>query len=147
MMKNPLDHIHRPQLPWRTSTGVTECGIDASKVKTLTRDEYFQRLKDMGQQRTALFTCMTCSETAKRWGTWDDDPRKALEREIHWESAWRVNDRGVRLSDELIAAATLIQNHKDEFDALVDAIEQRREWNAKKEAAQSAKENPAKRGT
>jgi hypothetical protein len=58
-MKEPVDHILRPQLPWRTGGGITECGYDASKVQTLTREEYFARLKDLGQQRCAMMTCMT----------------------------------------------------------------------------------------
>jgi hypothetical protein len=41
-------------------------GIDAAKVKTLTREEFFQRRKDYGLQRTALMTCMTCSDTASQ---------------------------------------------------------------------------------
>ncbi len=102
MVKEPVDHILRPRLPWRSASdpSVTECGYDSGSVKSITREEFFQRLKDMGQQRAALFTCMTCSETARRWRTWDDDPRQALEREINWEGvrAWgRVQDRGRRL--------------------------------------------------
>lgn len=131
-MKEPVDHILRPQLPWRTGAGITECGFDASKVKTLTRAEFFSRLKDCGQQRTAMLTCMTCSDTARRWGTWDDDPRKALEREIQWETAWRRTDRGARLRDELLAIAELVKNHREEFDAHISAAEQRRSWNDRK---------------
>lgn len=139
-MKEPVDHILRPQLPWRTDAGITECGYDASKVKALTRVEFFARLKEMGQQRTALLTCMTCSDTASRWGTWDDDPRKAIDREIAWECRWRSDDRGVRLRDELLAIAAMIAAHPDEFAAHVTATEQRRDWNEKKAAV--AKHKP-----
>ena len=136
-MKEPVDHILRPQLPWRHGDGaITECGYDAAQVKTLSREEYFERLREMGQQRAALFTCMTCADTAKRWGTWDDDPSRALDREITWEcggSYWRNrDDRGFRLRDELIAIAALIGAHRDEFDALVSASAQKREWLHKK---------------
>ncbi len=32
-MKEPVDHILRPKLPWRTGEGaITECGYDAAKV-------------------------------------------------------------------------------------------------------------------
>ena len=137
-MKEPVDHILRPQLPWRTDAGITECGFNASKVQTLTRADYFVRLKDMGQQRAAMFTCMTCADTARRWGTWDDDPRKALEREINWESGYRRSDRGERLRDDLLAIAALIEAHRDEFEAHVSATEQRRAWLEKK-AARAAK--------
>jgi hypothetical protein len=106
-MKEPVDHIVRPSLPWRPAeTAITECGYDASKVKALTRVEFFQRLKDMGQQRCAMLTCMTCSDTAKRWGTWEDDPRKAMDREIAWEwgGGYRArDDRGDLLKQELVA--------------------------------------------
>lgn len=138
-MKEPVDHILRPALPWRSSSepAITECGYDASKVKTITRPDFFQRLKDYGQQRTSMLTCMTCSNTAGRWGTWNDDPRAALQREIEWEAGWRRTDRGFRLKDELTAIATLIEAHKDEFDGLVSGNEQRREWLEKKAAMQN----------
>lgn len=137
-MKEPVDHIERPRLPWRGGDGaITECGYDASKVKTLTRPEFIARLREFGAQRTALLTCMTCSDTARRWGTWDDDPRQALEREILWEHGgrWRAReDRGDMLLFELQAAAALIAAHRAEFDATVDALRQRRDWLAKKDA-------------
>lgn len=129
-MKLPVDHILRPQLPWRLCTpgGITECGYDANAVKTLTRDEYFTRIKDLGRQRTAMVTCMTCADTAARWGGWEDDPRKALEREIIWESGYRYTDRGTLLRDELEAIAWLISEHRTEFDAAVEKTGQRRKW-------------------
>jgi len=146
-VKEPVDHILRPQLPWRTDAGITECGYDATKVKTLTRDEFFARLKDLGQQRAAMLTCMTCSNTATRWGTWDDDPRAAFQREIEWEgyghrSRWR-EDRGERLKHELLAVAALIETHREEFDAHITNAEQRRAWLEKK-AAHAAKPTPPK---
>ncbi len=38
-VKEPVDHILRPRLPWRDGSegAITECGYDATKVKTLTR--------------------------------------------------------------------------------------------------------------
>lgn len=137
-MKEPVDHILRPSLPWRAGEpGITECGFDASKVKTLTRDEAKQRFKDLGRQRTAMMTCMTCIDTANRWGTWDDDQRQAMDREIAWEwgGGYRAReDRGCRLKDELIAIAALIEAHRDEFDSHINETEQRRAWNEKKAA-------------
>jgi hypothetical protein len=137
-MKEPVDHILRPRLPWRgDEAAITECGFDASKVKTLTRGEFFARQKELGRQRTAMLTCMTCSDTAGRWGTWEDDPRRAVEREVTWEygGGYRAReDRGDRLKSELLAIAELIEAHRDEFDAAVSAIAQRREWLEKKAA-------------
>lgn len=140
-MKEPVDHILRHRLPWRPDGegAITECGYDASKVKTITRDEFFQRQKDLGQQRTAMLTCMTCSDTARRWGTWDDDPRLAVGREIEWErGGWGYyharKGRGQRLKDELVAIAALIEAHRDEFEASITASQRRREWLEKKSA-------------
>lgn len=135
-MKDPVDHILRPQLPWRNDVGITECGYDAAKVKTLTRNEYFVRLRDLGAQRAAMSTCMTCGDTARRHGTWEIDPRKALDREIQWESSYSrySEDRGVKLRDELLAIADLIEAHREEFDAHIAHAQQRREWNQQKKA-------------
>lgn len=137
-MKEPVDHILRPSLPWRLgSAAITECGYDASQVKTLTRDEAKARYKELGRQRTAMLTCMTCIETANRWGTWEDDPRQALQREITWEHGgfYRAReDRGQRLKNELQVIATMIDERRDEFLAAVSEIEQRRAWNEKKAA-------------
>jgi hypothetical protein len=142
-MKEPVDHILRPLLPWRSTAGaITECGFDASKVPTISRAEFLQKHKDLGERRMAMLTCMTCSDTARRWGTWEDDPRKALQREISWEGVDHYygrgrTDRGRRLRDELLAIAALIEAHRDEFDAHISATEQRREWLEKKAALES----------
>lgn len=133
-MKEPVDHVLRPQLPWRSGPGITECGYDATKVRTLTRAQFFDRLKEMGQQRTAILTCMTCSDTARRHGAWEDDPRGALQREINWETGWRRKDNGDALRDELLAIAALIENHRAEFDEHIALTAKRRAWNEKKAA-------------
>lgn len=135
-MKEPVDHIIRPSLPWRQDIGITECGYDASKVKAVTRVEFFRRRKDLGQQRCAMLMCMTCSDTASRWETWEKDPRQAMSREIQWERGeWRPRtDRGTRLHDELVAIAALIEAHQTEFEAIIEANSQRRDWIEKKDA-------------
>jgi hypothetical protein len=131
-MKEPVDHILRPRLPWRTDVAaLTECGYDATKVKALTRDDIDQRLKDLGKQRTAMLTCMTCMNTAGRWKTWDEDPREAIGREVEWEGRWR-QDRGHRLRDELLAIEALIAAHPEEFKKLLADIDARREWRDRK---------------
>jgi len=133
-MKEPVDHILRSRLPWRSDEGaITECGYNATKVKTLTRAEYLQRVKDLGQQRSAMLTCMTCSDTIRRWKTWDEDPRAAMGREVEWEYGWRASsDRGERLKDELIAISEIIDAHREEFDALIANRRQRQDWLARK---------------
>ena len=147
-MKEPVDHIQRPSLPWRTDIGITECGFDAAKVKTLTREEFFQREKDLGKQRTAMLTCMTCSDTARRWKSWHDDPRQAMDREIAWEwgNGYRAReDRGERLRGELVAIAALIEAHRDEFETTIKTNMQRREWLEKKAANKARKPIPSPR--
>ena len=140
-MKEPVDHILRPRLPWRdpAAKALTECGLDASAVSTLTRAEYDRRLKDYGQQRTAITTCMTCSNTAHRWRAWDDDPREAVGREVSWESPGyrRSADRGRQLLDELIAMAELVERHRDEFDEIMAVNTRKREWAERKAALEA----------
>ena len=55
-MKEPVDHILRPQLPWRSGPGITECGYDASQVKTLTREQFKARLAEMASATPAAWT-------------------------------------------------------------------------------------------
>jgi len=136
-MKTPVDHILRPPLPWRQrDDGITECGYAAGAVSTITRDQWIQRVKDIGRQRSAMITCMTCSGAAERWVQSGHDLRKTLGREIEWEcgsSYWQQHkERDHRLLDELEAIAALIETHREEFDAHIAASKQRREWIEKK---------------
>lgn len=141
-MKEPVDHILRPRLPWRPDQPITECGYNAASVKTLTREEYAARLKEYGQQRSGLVTCMTCMQAASRWPTWQDDARLAIQREVEWEAVhWSVGrvvqhskDRGHRMLDELRAIESLIESHPEEFQKLLTEINARREWLDKKAA-------------
>lgn len=150
-MKEPVDHIVRPTLPWRHDSdgAITECGIAIDETRVITREEYHLRLKDWGQQRTSLHTCMTCATTAGRWGDWDKDPRLAIGREIEWERGsayYRDSRRGRRLKDELVAIASLIESHRDEFDAILAENERRREWLEKKAALNAKPKQQASRG-
>ena len=150
-MKEPVDHVIRPTLPWRLPErgAITECGYDASKVQAVTRAEFFNRIKELGKQRTAMITCMTCADAAQRWGTWEDDPRLAMQREVEWERRCPYyrkhyeDERGTRLKDELLAIADLIESHRDEFDSAIREIEQRRAWNEKKASLAQRPKNPA----
>lgn len=146
-MKEPVDHILRPGLPWRSAAGaITECGLFGNESKTITRAEYLQRRKDLGPQRASMFTCMTCSQTAGRWQTWEQDARVAMSREIEWERGsayWQGRtDRGHSLKDELLAIANLIAAHREEFDALIAADQARREWLEKKAALDRKPKTP-----
>jgi hypothetical protein len=147
-MKEPVDHILRPRLPWRAADAtITECGYDATKVKYLTRPEFDQRLKEFGRQRTAMLTCMTCIETNARYAYWADDPRQAMSREIDWEVRWgrEIPDHEQRLKDELLAIADLIEAHRDEFEVLLDHLKRRRDWLNQKRAAEAQRKAPKPR--
>lgn len=116
-MADKKDHIERPLLPWRiymSNAILTECGLNAAEVKTLTRDQFKAGMIQHGQRRMYLLTCMTCLDTARRWGTWEDDPRQVMLREIHWEG----RGKDTTLRKELRAIVTLIDRHRDEFVAL-----------------------------
>lgn len=148
-MKEPVDHVLRPKLPWRSDEGaITECGYDASKVKTLTREEFAERFRDMGQQRMAILTCMTCVDTARRWHAWDTDPRQALQREIEWEhrGRWSREDGRRRLTYELRAIAALIDAHREEFEQEVAKLQGVAEWQATKKETQDKRAPRKARG-
>ena len=135
-MKEPVDHILRPSLPWRLNSegAITECGYDASKVKTLTRTEFFQTRKRPRQAANRHAHLHDVRRYGAQVGNVEDDPRLALQRELEWEFRYRRNDRGVRLRDELTAISGLVEKHKDEFLSLISEIENRRAWLEKKEA-------------
>lgn len=126
-MKEPVDHIERTRLPWRSmdDPAMTECGFNAVKVKTITRSEFDRRLKEYGEQGTAVLTCMTCMQTARRWTAWDQDPRQAIEREIQWEGRglYNNNERGTLLRDELKAIEMLIKAHAHQFSQLMKSVQ------------------------
>lgn len=150
-MKEPVDHVLRPQLPWRsTDAAITECGYDASKVKTISRVELGERFKEMGEQRTAILTCMTCVETARRWGGWDKDPREAMEREITWEARGRYSrdNDGPRtdLFYELLAIAELVEQHRAEFDETIARTKGLSAWAATKAEVQGKRTRQRVRG-
>lgn len=150
-MKEPVDHVLRPRLPWRSDEGaITECGYDATKVKAISRDELRARFKEFGQQRTAILTCMTCVDTAGRWSDWETDPREAIGREIEWERRGRWSDdthsRGRRLRFELVAIAELIGAHRAEFDATMTRLEGVADWQATKADRRNEKQRQRARG-
>jgi hypothetical protein len=139
----PLDHIVRGALPWR-DVALTECGRTVDDVgpdRLITRAQLKTRIDQIGQQRAAFTTCMTCIETARRWS---DDPIHNLHREIaevYRLHQWMPDPRfGVRRSEkdyeryqrdkarhdlfvrELAAITALIAEHRDEFDGYLAGI-------------------------
>jgi hypothetical protein len=107
-----LEHVRRPNLPWRSSD-LTECGLDTNRP-TITREQLRAKWKRQGQQRAAMTTCMTCLSTARRWPSWDEDPVGCLGRE-----AYLGESHGDAFRIELRAIALLIAAHREEFDQAV----------------------------
>lgn len=117
-----VDHIERPNPPWRTER-TTECGLDDTH-KMVSRAEFYERVKDQGQQRAAMSVCMTCWHTAIRYGgwgrdhastkaqflnLWGHDPADVIGRDLHGK-------RRDLLNRELHVVGLLIEAHRDEFD-------------------------------
>lgn len=117
-LPGPVDHIVRPPLPWRHQQTLTECGLTIEPGRRIiTRDELVTRVNNIGQRRAVFTTCMTCWDTAQRWATWEKDPVQAIAREA---GPWYRNTAALR--DELIALATLVEAHRDEFDDILAGL-------------------------
>lgn len=120
-----LTHIERSSLPWRPEHK-TECGLDASRHPTWTREEAAKLKNDLGSRRFSMHVCMTCDGTASRHQTWEEDPASCMVRHAHpLVRGWGGSGRPVearRFADELRAIAGLIEAHRDEFDALVKSF-------------------------
>lgn len=124
-MKGPVDHIARTVLPWRDAAGLTECGLAAASYPTITREAYRARLAEMGEQRCALFTCMTCSDVVRHWKTWAEDPVSAIQRETgHYYSGYSAarQEKYEEFRRELVAIAALIGAHREEFDGYIAGL-------------------------
>lgn len=135
----PLDHISRRRLPWRTEADLTECGKPIRELagRVVTREEVERRVKQIGRQRTAFSTCMTCADTSNRWTS---DRRgsatSAVGREAaavehiqpphHYsqdrERAQVLWNRRQRFEAELEAIAALVAAHREEFDGYLAGV-------------------------
>lgn len=141
----PIDHIARHPLPWRTESGLTECGKTFAEVdnRVVGRTEIEKRIRDWGKQRAAFSTCMTCATTSDRW-TNADGHRQAIlavgreaqavgqarppvdEVAVHFAGNTTLHcrenhaerelwDRRQRFAAELQAITALIAAHPEEF--------------------------------
>ena len=142
--KLSIVHVVRPRPPWRSADhDLTECGISPAENASISRAEFVHRYRDLGRERTAMLTCMTCMTTFERYGggrqipaTWEEDPVAALAREaekVRW--AGRKSEKRERLAVELSAIIQLIEEHQDEFDAIVSRLE----WRSEQAKAQQSR--------
>lgn len=123
-MSEPLRHIARSPLPWRSvDDNDTECGKAVAEFAVvISWGEASAMIADLGIQRAGLFICMTCLETTRRWGyrepsgqcTFEAEPAERLSREL--------GKRRKQLNHELWAVAALIQLYRDEFEGILDDI-------------------------
>lgn len=113
----PLEHVARAALPWRTDPPLTECGKPHDGRPVLTRDEFVAKVRRLGRQRAAMSTCMTCWGAAERRTNWGQDPVAVMRREC---GDWAHTDS--RLRDELLALAALADAHRDEFEQLLTGL-------------------------
>jgi hypothetical protein len=117
----PIEHVQRPTPPWRVTSLLTECGLPIANHPIITREALVAKVKKQGQQRAKITTCQTCWSTAERWwGTWEEDPVKAIGREVEWHGRWgRARELRSSFKEELVAIALLIQRHPEEFAELL----------------------------
>lgn len=128
-MREPMEHVLRSPLPWRAhEEAKTECGKLALDVaKTITFDELVRKVKDQGQQRAAMSTCMTCMGRAdfRRSQDWDACPGSLIARESQHEPghAWAAVHEDSLLDRELRALAALVEAHREEFDGYINGLQ------------------------
>ena len=120
MSDEALDHVARPNLPWRHDV-LTECGLtEMSAQRVLTRAAFEDKVKRQGKTRSAMTTCMTCWQTASRWKDWSQAPSEVMRREMPaWSSPLHPHNR---LDAELRAIAALIEAHREEFDGFLRGL-------------------------
>lgn len=125
-MRDPVHHIARPTLPWRSDEALTECRLDSRSYPTWSRDEARRQARDLGKTRFYMVVCVTCLHTAERHATWSENPMQAMIRECEGSGmgGWRVGseDRFHQIRNELLAIEALIAAHPDEFAELVAGI-------------------------
>lgn len=119
-MTEPLTHIARPPLPWRDPR-LTICGQPVAQYRAglvMAYDDAPAVSRRLGRQRFALTHCMTCAGNWSHWSTWETDPRARLARELGYLGMTKTDAIVVA---ELRAIAVLIEEHRADFDALVEA--------------------------
>ena len=125
-MDEPLEHVVRPSPPWATTKPKTECGRLLNDVAAwIGYETLAAKIKKQGKTRAAMTTCMSCWNAlayrpmGHRSTEWNADPGSVLARYI---SSTRVDDTPT-INRELLALATLVLAHYDEYVQLVHGLE------------------------
>lgn len=123
MTGGQLEHVARPVPPWRNEV-LTECGLpEEHERQVISREQFRDKMRRLGQQRSAMTTCMTCWHTAQRWEDWMMCPSDVMRRELMaLQGAKGRGAKNERLNAELRAIAALIAAHREEFDAYVSGL-------------------------
>lgn len=122
----PLNHIARPNLPWRDDE-LTECGKPAADIagEVLTRDEAHTLVRQLGKTRFSFVTCVTCWQTAEWNHGWEVSPTQVIAREAKRASQWtRGTGTNERLDHELRALAALVDAHREEFASYLTGLDE-----------------------
>lgn len=122
-----LDHLLRAAPPWYTGPQMTECGRPSGDVKSIVdRQAMKNTVERLGKQRAAMVMCMTCVGLYSRPGIWERHPAEILQRLIE-STRYRArggDDGRARLNRELLAIGMLIEDHREEFESYLTALEQ-----------------------
>ena len=121
-----LEHVARPNLPWRTDR-FTLCGEDGGHVSSLlSLADLDARIQRDGNASTAAITCRTCWD-GRETALWESNPIGVIAREAvragigSREPSARPEAR--RFVNELRAIAALIEAHHGEFDGYRTALD------------------------
>lgn len=115
---DPVRHIDRPVPPWEDDP-ITMCGRRHGDVKVVvTRAAAVALVKKVNLQRAALFLCNGCLDRLRYRGKrWEVDP---VEVTSWWLERHRYRDtaRPDEVVATLVALGQLVENHREEFEAL-----------------------------
>lgn len=124
-MDGPLDHLARVLPPWHTGPEVTECGRPlADVVSIVARDALKAKFTRLGKQRASFSTCMTCANLFGRTSSWEKNPEGVLERSVRGRYFPQDTEESRRRRSELLALGMLVEEHREEFEGLVEALGQ-----------------------
>lgn len=135
----PLDHLERVMPPWHTGPALTECGRPVADVKSIVaRDALKAKFAAQGKRRASFSTCMTCADLFGRTAAWEQRPEDVVERHVRGAGMRRYGsptDDGDRRRRELLALGLLVDEHREEFEQLVEALGQTEDLDAARRRA------------